>query len=71
MSRKRTTTYIFVQQLHAEYWDWESNKTKIFQEIHRRIKTLEEDIPAKVAYIGHDKDIKLGIKPRAYCLQTG
>ncbi|GET73300.1 MULTISPECIES: Rep family protein [Streptococcus] len=74
MSRKRTTTYIFEQQLHAEYWDWEddkkalfsnweSNKTKIFQEIHRRIKTLEEDIPAKVAFIVHDKDIKFGIKP--------
>ena len=74
MSRKRTTTYIFEQQLHAEYWDWEddkkalftnweSNKTKIFQEIHHRIKTLEEDIPAKVAFIVHDKDIKYGIKP--------
>ena len=26
MSRKRTTTYIFEQQLHAEYWDWEEDK---------------------------------------------
>lgn len=32
MSRKRTTTYIFEQQLHAEYWDWEDNKKEtVFQ----------------------------------------
>lgn len=70
MSRKRTTTYIFEQQWHSEYWDWEddkkalftnwkTNKTEIFQEIHRRIKTLEEDIPSKVLVTYQQLKLKL------------
>lgn len=70
--RKRATTFIFEQQLKPDYWDWDEEKKKLFQdwkenkvaifkEIHRRIQTLEESIPAKVAFIVHDKDKKYNL----------
>ncbi|MDH8063546.1 Rep family protein [Lactococcus lactis subsp. lactis] len=52
IEEKRIKQFVFEQQLKAEYWDWEdeklklfndwqANKALIFEEIYRRLKTLE------------------------------
>lgn len=54
MEDKRIKQFVFEQQLKAEYWDWEKdklnlfddwkeNKSLIFEEIYRRLKTLESE----------------------------
>ncbi|KST97803.1 Rep family protein [Lactococcus lactis] len=54
IEEKRIKQFVFEQQLKAEYWDWEdeklelfddwqANKALIFEEIYRRLKTLESD----------------------------
>lgn len=54
IEEKRIKQFVFEQQLKAEYWDWEEDKLKlfehweenkplIFEEIYRRLKTLESE----------------------------
>lgn len=54
IEEKRIKQFVFEQQLKAEYWDWEDeklelfddwqvNKALIFEEIYRRLKTLESE----------------------------
>lgn len=54
IEEKRIKQFVFEQQLKAEYWDWEdeklelfddwqANKALIFEEIYRRLKTLESE----------------------------
>ncbi|WP_270245460.1 Rep family protein [Lactococcus lactis] len=54
IEEKRIKQFVFEQQLKAEYWDWEdeklelfddwqTNKALIFEEIYRRLKTLESE----------------------------
>ncbi|MDG4983773.1 replication protein [Lactococcus lactis] len=54
IEEKRIKQFVFEQQLEAEYWDWEdeklelfddwqANKALIFEEIYRRLKTLESE----------------------------
>ncbi|MDG4968907.1 Rep family protein [Lactococcus lactis] len=54
IEEKRIKQFVFEQQLKAEYWDWEdeqlelfddwqANKELIFEEIYRRLKTLESE----------------------------
>lgn len=54
MEDKRIKQFVFEQQLKAEYWDWEKeklklfddweeNKSLIFEEIYLRLKTLESE----------------------------
>lgn len=78
--RTRTTTFIFEQQLQADYWDWsddkkslfddwEVNKQAIFQEIYDRVKTIDEENPIKIGLIVHDKDTSFGnrlVKPHVH-----
>lgn len=54
IEEKRIKQFVFEQQLKAEYWnwedeklklfdDWQTNKVIIFEEIYRRLKTLESE----------------------------
>lgn len=69
--RKQTTTFIFEQQLQADYWDWSDekkelfedwkcNKQEIFQEVYDRLKKMDTENPIKVGLIVHDKDKSYG-----------
>ncbi len=66
-NRKRAMTFIFEQQLNAEYWDWDEDKLSlfdnwqekkqlIFEEIYQRIEKLDGDNLQCIALVVHDKD---------------